>query len=82
MTGIVIWIVLIALAAALLWMIINFTMNDGGGSATGASVFSDFQNQEKRNAMETVIEEKAGKKRFEQESGDKEKLDEQGKTTL
>ncbi len=74
MTGIIIWIVLIALAIALLWMIINSKMSDGGGSATGASAFSDFQNQEKRNAMETVIEEKAGKKRFEQESGDKEKL--------
>lgn len=69
MTGIIIWIVLIALAAALLWMIINFKMSEGGGSATGASVFSDFQNQEKRNAMETVIETKAGKKQFEQESG-------------
>ena len=73
MTGIIIWIILIALAIALLWMIINFKMGEGGGSATGASAFSDFQNQEKRNAMETVIEEKAGKKRFEQESGDKEK---------
>lgn len=73
MTGIIIWIVLIILAALLLWMIINNKMSDSGGSATGASVFSDFQNQEKRNAMETVIDEKAGKKRFEQESGEKEK---------
>jgi len=70
MAGIIIWIVLIALTIALLWWIINSKMSDGGGSVTGASVFSDFQNQEKRNAMETVIETKEGKKQFEQESGD------------
>ena len=70
MTGIIIWIVLIALTLALLWWIINSKMSSGGGSATGASAFSDFQNQEKRNAMETVIEMKGGKKQFEQESGE------------
>jgi hypothetical protein len=71
MTGIIIWLILIALAMLLLWMIITKKIS-GGSSATGASAFSDFQNQEKRNAMETVIEQKAGKKRFEQESGEDE----------
>ncbi len=72
MAGIIIWIVLIALAIALLWFIINSKMGEGGGGrSVGASVFADMQNQEKRNAMETVIEMKGGKKQFEQESGEK-----------
>lgn len=77
MTGIIIWIVLIALTILLLWWIINSKMSSGGGSVTGASAFADFQNQDKRNAMETVIETKAGKKQFEQESGEKEKSGEE-----
>ncbi|MBI2428485.1 MAG: hypothetical protein HYV29_06755 [Ignavibacteriales bacterium] len=73
MTGIIIWLILIALAALLLWMIINKKMSGGEGNFAATSVFSDMQNEDKRKAMETVIEEAAGKKRFEQESGEKEK---------
>lgn len=69
MTGIIIWLILIALAVLLLWAIINKKMSSSGNFAA-TSVFADMQNQEKRDAMETVIEEKAGKKWFEQESGD------------
>ena len=58
-----VWVILIALACALLMAIINKKMSRSGNFAA-TSVFSDMQNQEKRNAMETVIEEKAGKKRF------------------
>ncbi|MFA6456135.1 MAG: hypothetical protein WCW40_04875 [Bacteroidota bacterium] len=68
MMDVIVWIVLIGLAIALLLAIINKKMSSQGNFAA-TSVFSDMQNQEKRNAMETVIEEKAGKKRFEQESG-------------
>ena len=75
MTEIIIWVVLIALAFILLWMIINSKMGGGSGSFTAASSFSDFQNQEKRNAMEIVIEEKAGNIKHEDESGEKEKLE-------
>lgn len=73
MTGIVIWAVLILLIVLLFWSIINNKMPKSEGNFAATSVFSDMQNQEKRNAMETVIEEKAGKKRFKQESGEKEK---------
>ncbi|MCK9409880.1 MAG: hypothetical protein M0R68_12190 [Bacteroidetes bacterium] len=69
MMDIIVWIVLIGLAIVLLLAIINKKMSCTG-SFTAASVFSDMQNQEKRNAMETMIDEKAGKKRFEQETGD------------
>jgi FtsZ-interacting cell division protein ZipA len=73
MTGIIIWIILIALAALLLWAIINKKMTNSGGNVAATSVFSDMQNEDKRKAMETVIEEAAGKKRFGQESGEKQK---------
>jgi hypothetical protein len=73
MTGIVMWGVLIVLAALLLWAIINKKMTNSGGNFAATSVFSDMQNEDKRKAMETVIEEAAGKKRFGQESGEKEK---------
>jgi hypothetical protein len=69
MTGVIIWIILIALAALLLWMIINKKMSGGGGNFAATSALGDLQNEEKRNALETVIEEKAGKKRFGQTSG-------------
>lgn len=66
---IIVWTVLLGLAAALLWGIVNGKMSDSGNFAA-TSVFADMQNQEKRNAMETVIEEKAGKKRFGQTNED------------
>lgn len=63
MIDIIVWIILIAVAISLLLAIINKKMSSGGNFAA-TSVFADMQNQEKRNAMETIIEEKAGKKRF------------------
>lgn len=67
MMDIIVWSILILLAIALLWGIINKKMGSSGNFSS-TSAFSDFQNQEKRNAMETVIEEKTGKKRFGQET--------------
>ena len=67
MMDIIVWMILIAIAIALLLAIINRKMS-GSGNFAATSVFSDMQNQEKRNAMETVIEEKAGKKRFGQKT--------------
>lgn len=57
------------LAFLLLISIVNRKMGNKGGIAA-TSVFTDMQNQEKRNAMETVIEEKTGKKRFGQETNE------------
>ena len=74
MMDVIVWLVLIAFAIALLWMIINFKMSEGCGSAAGASAFADFQNQEKRNAMEMVIEQKAGNIKIEDETAGKDKL--------
>ncbi len=67
MIDILVWIILIALAIALLAAIINKKMSSTGNFAA-TSALADMQNQDKRNAMETVIEEKAGKKRFGQET--------------
>ena len=70
MTGIIIWIVLIILAILLLWMIINFKMTQGRGNFAATSVFTEMQNEDKRNAMETIIEEKAGNIKHEDDSGE------------
>lgn len=61
---------LILLMGLLVWAIISGRMSGSGGNFAATSVFSDMQNEEKRNAMETVIEEKQGSKRFEQETED------------
>ncbi len=71
MMDILVWIILIALAVALLAAIINKKMS-GSGNFAATSALADMQNQDKRNAMETVIEEKAGKKRFGQKNGENE----------
>jgi hypothetical protein len=72
---ILIWVVLIILAVLLLWMIINFKSGGGSGSFAAYSVMSEWQNEDKRNAMETIIEEQAGNIKHEDESGEKEKLE-------
>jgi len=64
---IIVWIILIALAIALLMAIINKKMSNTGNPAASSSL-ADFQNQDKRNAMETVIEMKTGKKQFGQKN--------------
>ena len=69
MMDIVVWFILIVLAVALLMAIINKKMSSSGNFAA-TSVFANMQNQEKRNAMETVIEEKTGKKKFGQTTGE------------
>ncbi len=73
MTGIIIWAVLILLAIALLWAIISGKMKSSGNFAA-TSGFADMQNEDKRNAMETLIEEKAGNIKHEDKNGEKEKL--------
>ncbi len=72
---IIVLLIIIGAAFGLLILIINGKATGGGGSFTAASAFADMQNEDKRNAMEVVIEMKSGKKQFEQESGDKEKLE-------
>ncbi len=58
-----VWIILIALAIVLFIAIIYNKFGNAGNPAA-SSGFADFQNQDKRNAMETVVEMKAGKKQF------------------
>lgn len=69
MMDIIVWIVLLGVAAALLWAIISKKFSTSGNFAA-TSVFSDMQSQDKRKAMETVMENKEGKKQFGQESGE------------
>ena len=71
MMDILVWIFLLVLAFGLLMAIINKKMSGGGGSFAATSVFTEMQNEDKRNAMEYVIEEKAGNIKHEDENGDK-----------
>ncbi len=57
------------------WCWLSTAKQPAAEEVTAASAFADMQNEDKRNAMEVVMEQKAGKKQFEQESEDKEKLE-------
>ena len=74
MMDILIWILLLAAAFGLLVAIVYGMMPKGGGNFAASAVFTEMQNVEKRNAMEYVIEEKAGNIKYGDESGEKEKL--------
>jgi len=70
LTGIVIWSILMVLAAALLFAIISGRMSGKGSSAASITVFHDFQPRDKQDAAEVVIEQHAGKKWDEQKSAE------------
>ena len=69
------WIVgavmLLALGG-LIWMIISGRLRrDGGGGFAALTAFHDFQAKDKQQAVEVIIEEKAGKKREEDSTGER-----------
>lgn len=68
--GITIWAALIGLAAVLLFAIATGRMSGKGSSAASITAFHDMQPSDKQNAIEIVIEQKAGKKMEEQKSGE------------
>ena len=68
--GIIIWAVMIGLAVILLFAIASGRMSNKGSSAASITAFHDMQPSDKQNAIEIIIEQKAGKKMEEQESGE------------
>jgi hypothetical protein len=70
MMDILVWIFLLVAAFGLLIAIIYNKMSTNGGNFAATSVFADMQNEDKRNAIEYVIEEKAGNIKHEDENGE------------
>ena len=63
-------LILFAITVLIIVGIVNIVKDKHRGSAA-PSVFHDMQNKEKQNATVIVIEEKAGKKMQDDESGEK-----------
>jgi hypothetical protein len=76
--GVIVWVVLVGLALLLLVAIVTGRMSGKGSSAASISAFHDMQPRDKQNAIEAIVEQKAGKRLNEQRSG--EGMDEDGIT--
>jgi hypothetical protein len=68
-TDILIWTVLIAMAVLLFVAIACDWMPHGGGSGAALTAFHDLQPKDKQRAVEMIIQEKAGKQKDIQQSG-------------
>jgi hypothetical protein len=66
---IVVWTVLIAMAVLLAVAIVYNRMPHGDGSGAALTAFHDFQPKDKQKAVEMIIEERAGKRKDSQKSG-------------
>jgi len=71
MIGFVVWILIILGAFATLLVIVNgtFSKKRGAGIAT-LTAFHDFQPKDKQEAVQEIVEQKAGKKMEEQKTGE------------
>lgn len=68
----VVGLIMVLAAAALFWMIITGRPSRAGGSGGIASLsaFHDFQPKDKQNAVEMIIDQRAGKSLQEQCTGE------------
>jgi hypothetical protein len=66
---ILIWTVLIAIAVLLFVAIVCNWMPHGDGSGAALTAFHDLQPNDKQKAVEMIIQEKAGKQKDSQQSG-------------
>ena len=78
LTGVITWAILIGLALLLLLAIASGRMSGKGSTAASITAFHDMQPRDKQNAVEVIVEQKAGKKLEDQKSG--EGTDEDGTT--
>ena len=64
--------VMVLALAALFWMIVTGRpfRGEGSGGIASLSAFHDFQAKDKQNAVEMIIEQKAGKRLDEQTTGE------------
>jgi len=69
MLGVIIWLVILGLLVLLLWMIIGGKMPYKGSSLSAMTAFHDFAPSDRQRAIETIVEEQAGKRFAEDENG-------------
>jgi len=67
--GIVVWIGIVAAAALIFYVIIAGKLSGRGFGPAFLTVFHDWQPGDKQEAIEITMEEKAGKKQAEQQTG-------------
>jgi hypothetical protein len=73
MTDVIVYLALAAVAVLLIVAIATGKFSNKGIGPASLTSFHDFQTKDKQEAIEYVMEEKAGKKMEEQESGEKNK---------
>ena len=69
MIGILIWSAIIVGAVATLWVIVNGTFSKRGAGIATLTAFHDFQPKDKQEAVQEIVQQKAGKKMEEQKTG-------------
>ncbi len=71
LTDFIVYTILIGLAILLFVMIINGSISSRGeSSGAWLTAFHDFQPKDKQNAVEVIMQEKAGKQKESQKSGE------------
>ena len=60
----ILWVILVCAAALLFYFIASDKMPHGGGGIAALTVFHDWQPKDKQEAVEVIIDEKAGKRQF------------------
>jgi hypothetical protein len=69
MTGLVVWTGIVLAAVLVFYVIIARKLTRGGFGPAFLTTFHDWQPADKQEAIEITMDEMAGKKRAEQESG-------------
>lgn len=70
MIGFVVWTVITLGAIATLLVIVNGTFSKRGAGIATLTAFHDFQPKDKQEAVQEIVEQKAGKKMEEQKTGE------------
>jgi len=69
MIGLVIWVIIIVGAIGTLFVIVNGSFSKRGAGIATLTAFHDFQPKDKQEAVQEIVEQRAGKKLEEQKSG-------------
>lgn len=62
MTEILVWLVIVGLAVALVWFVMNAKFSSKGSGSAYLTALHDFSPKDKQQAYEIIIEQKAGKR--------------------
>jgi hypothetical protein len=70
LSDILVWGLIICFAVMLVFGIVGDWFPHNGGNVASFTAFHDFQPKDKQQAIEVVMDQRAGKKQFEQTNGD------------